>query len=211
MSVSVDIRDRATGGIKGLIAGASAGNVNPAIGAAITKLFQDHYLAQPSNKQQWPTTNFWARAARATHWTLLADGVVISTSQQGILQRYYGGEIKPVNAKHLAIPARAEAYGKSPKEFDDLSVAFTNKGGKPTPFALVQNVQTPTRIGPKRKDGTREVTHGETIGGAVYFWLVDSVTQKGDPDIIPSEQEMGDAAEEQVSAAIDRALRRTGV
>jgi len=209
MSISVDIRDRATGGIKGLVAGLSVGNVNPAIGAGVTKLFQDHYLALPSNKSSWPSTNFWARAARATHWTLLADGVVISTSQQGVLQRYYGGEIKPVNAKHLAIPARAEAYGKLPREFNDLSVAFKSEGGKPTPFALVQNQQTPTTI--VRKGKKTSVEHGEAIGGAVFFWLVKSVNQQGDPNIIPSDQEIGDAAQEQVDAAVERALRRTGV
>lgn len=204
MSYTVDIRDQVSPALQGLRQ--VPANVLPAIGAAVAKLFQQHYLAKPPNRMGWPSTNFWADAARSTTWAVEGvESVKVSTTKQGLLQRFKGGVIRAVNSKFLTIPARAEAYGRRAREFNDLVAIFDKNGGG----MLVQAQQSALTFGRKRKDGSRKVTARE-IGGAVFYWLRKSVNQDADPSVIPTDEQIGATALDQVQRAVQRALERGG-
>lgn len=207
MAATVNIQDQVSGALKALPAELAGQRLNPAIGAAEVLLFQFWFLALPSNQNGWPSTGFWADAARATNYSLLPDGVMVSVNQQGVRQRYQGGEIKPVNASYLTIPARVEAYGHRAGEFDNLRLAFSRSGGRVHPFALVEADATNISYGRKRKDGSRKVTT-EEVGGLVMYWLVTSVNQPADENVLPPDNLIVAAAMEVVDDAVYRALQK---
>jgi hypothetical protein len=104
------------------------------------------------------------------------DGVSVTISDPRFNQKYYGGDIR-ADTKLLAIPARAEAYDRSPRTFDNLKAIFFRSGA----IALVEADRTAIK---RTKKGFK--SKGET-GGMVYYWLVKGVHQVKDPDALPSE------------------------
>lgn len=211
MAITVDIRDNVSAALKGMDAALAPAQINPAIGRAEVILFQKWFQTLPSNRQGFPSTGFWSAAARATNFNLLGDGLVVSVNKQGVRQRYQGGTIKPTGGrKYLTIPARSEAYGKRAGEFPNLVLAFRREGGQVRAFALVEARAQGVKIGKRRKDGSRKVTEGEESGGGVMFWLVKSVTQKADQNIIPSDDRITAVAMETIGDAVERAFKRGG-
>jgi len=203
MATTVDIRDEVTPILQGL--GLLAQSVRPAIGAAVVELFQQNFRSLPDNKQGWPTTNFWARAARSTNYDVAAEAININVDQQGVRQRLEGGEIRPVNKAWLTIPARAEAYGKRAGEFSGLHFVFFRQGHA----ALMENDSVDVSFGKQRKDGSRQVKQGAERSG-VMFWLVKSVTQTANPAVIPSEQSITATAMETATGIAERFHQRGG-
>ena len=109
-----------------------------------------------------------------------------------------GGTITPKEGKYLALPAIAEAYGKSPRLFDFLTFRPGRRGG-----ALVEAERTLLKIGRKKKDGTRSVkSAGEGWGGRVWYWLVKSVRQDADANALPSPKAIEDALLDDVLASV---------
>lgn len=190
---SIDITDQVSPLLKKLQEQLAPAQLYPEVGRAMVKLFREHFQSLPDNKHGWPTTNFWARAVKSTNYSLLADGISVNVNQQGVRQRLEGGEIHPVDKKYLAIPAREEAYGKRPHDIPNLELAFSRKGGSVHAFALVEAAFTEVSFGRQRKDGSRKVTPGKEHGG-VMFWLVKSVHQHADPNVIPGDEEIGQTA-----------------
>lgn len=203
MAASVDIRDEATPLLK-RVTGVLRREVAPAIGAAVVLLFQTHFAARPHNANNWPTTNFWQRAAKSCNYDIMAADVVINVNQQGVRQRLEGGVINAKSGGWLTIPARAEVYGKRAPEVPNLEVAFfkTNHGFF---AALVQVYRQAVSFGRQRKDGSRKVIAGEEHGGAVMFWLKKSVKQDADPDVIPSSFEIAAACFSTINGIVARA------
>jgi hypothetical protein len=165
----------------------------------VTNLFQDNYRSLPTNRLGGRSTGFWPDAARSTHFDLVGDGFVITTSKQGVLQQYKGGTIKPrPGKKYLTIPARAEAHGKLASDFNNLRFAFTEYGP-----ALVEADASKISIGRQKKDGSRTVKNKGETGGKVMFWLRRMVTQRPNEDVIPKkhiiEKTVVAAAEDHVS------------
>jgi len=196
VSFTIDITDRATPAVEGALSELQLAGVKPAIGRAVVRLVQQHFLrlnASRANPLGGPRSNFYAQAARSTRYDVLTDGVIVSVSQVGIRQRLEGGEIVPRNVKYLTIPAIAEAYGKRAREFPNLVIMWRRIAGERRAIALVEAPATKLEFGKKRKDGTRGVKT-DSVGGKIFFWLVKSVTQKPDPTLLPSDQEMIDAA-----------------
>jgi hypothetical protein len=144
-----------------------------------------------ANSMGGKRTHFYANAAKGTNWRNDDSTGTITIHAAGIAQRLFGGTIKPVKGKFLAIPARAEAYGKSPREFDDLEPHFGEHGG-----ALVQRQsQRLSFVKENRRyeRGGRGFTRakaGATEGGGVFFWLVKSVTQLPDFTVLPTPEDM---------------------
>ena len=141
----------------------------------------DSLSASNQNAFGAPST-FWARMKVGTQpgaddesgWVGMPAPVAL---------RYFGGTVVPgPGKKRLAIPANAEAYGKSPRDFSDLRLAFFG-GGK---LALVERQQQSVRYGGKRKDGSRAVIPGVEKGGDIYYWLVESATIAPDPAVLPT-------------------------
>lgn len=179
--------------------------IRPIAGRAGTNVVRAHLFdldKTRANSLGGKRTHFYASAARATHFKEVTDGVEISVSHVGFAQRYFGGVIRPVNSKYLAIPARTEAYGKSPREFDDLEPAFGRRGI----IGLAEKRRTAGEGG--RGEGGRFLRAGTTIGGGIMFWLVDEVDQDADPTVIPTEAELQKDVLIHIDAHIDRLRRR---
>lgn len=178
------VNDKASGAVASLRAGLQPAQLNPIVGRAARNVYREHLFGlnrQRANRLGGPRTNFYAGAARATQFRVVGDGVIVSINQVGIGLRYFGGTIKPVTAKYLTIPARAEAHGKRASEFPDLEILFGRNG----PYALARRVST--LISLRRNRGTSAITVGNrgVRGGEVLFWLVKSVTQQPDPAVLP--------------------------
>jgi len=143
------------------------------MGKSVAELIRRHLRDRNSthaNELGGKRTNFWARASEAVNFRAVSDGAEVSVSQEGVLQRYLGGTIRPVNAKALTIPVHPKAYGKSAREFKDLKLVQGNR------VALL--VQRPK---------------GKQIG-EVYFVLKRSVTQEADPSVLPTEEQIKETA-----------------
>jgi hypothetical protein len=184
MSFTIEIRDRATPAIRGARGELQLAGVKPAIGRAVLRLnaSRANPLGLSGEPAGDPRSNFYAQAARSARYDVLTDGVLVSVSQAGIRQRREGGEIVPRNVKYLTIPAIAEAFGRRAAEFDNLVIMWRRLAGQTRPVALVE--ATPFTRGIKT----------DRVGGRVFFWLVKSVSQKADPSVLPTDQEMIDAA-----------------
>jgi len=179
-------------------------------GRAVAGFLRDYLFdldAERANRLGGPRTHFYADAARAVQ-NPQADGnsVVISINHLGLAQRLFGGTI---TAGHgissrtgqltslLAVPARAEAYGKTPGEFDDLEFVPTRTGGM-----LVQALQVQIIRG-KRKGEWRD----ETVGALAMYWLVPEVTQAADPTVLPSGRAMAGCAADAMEDYLDRKFK----
>lgn len=204
ISMLVNVQDRASSTLLALEGAMTPIALSKNIGEAEVKLFQNHFIHAPTNKYGYPTTGFWQRAARATNYTASAAGPVINVNQVGVRQRLSGGDIFPVNKQFLAIPARAEAYGKAPSEFDNLKVAFHNTGGRREAFALVEAAASQINYAKvKRGQVHRDFTVTQ-VGGGVYFWLVKSVHQNPDPTVIPDPRDIVQVAGETLDDIVQR-------
>lgn len=96
-------------------------------------------------------------------------GLVVVDSYK-MAHKYYGGKVKPVRAKYLAIPAADEYFRRPPRSFGAGKLAFkkTRKGG-----GLLYEVKNP---------------------GKVAYWLVRSVEHKARPETLPKPWEVAKTA-----------------
>ncbi len=192
MSLSVNIqvtKDTASPAVRKVLENCTPQRMGTAMRDPLVSLTQRHFQALPPNKMGFTSTGFWSEASSSTHGEVIGSGVIISTGKIGVRQRYFGGVIKPVNKQYLALPARAEAYGKSPREFDNLiCIDLGRQQGAPR-LVLVEADASRVSIGRKKKDGTRTVQNAGETGGGIMFWLVKQVVQQPDPNIIPSDAE----------------------
>lgn len=164
------------------------------MGRAVATHLRRHFSQLDRNREngmRGKRTHFYGQVRDAVQQPQLAggEGVKVSINHIGIAQRYFGGTIAPVSANWLTIPARAEAYGRRAREFSNLAfVRF-------------------------RADlaGLVQVGGGDKEGGGLFYWLVKRVTQQPDSTVLPSDQEIRDAA---VAAAHEYAtiqLKREGL
>jgi hypothetical protein len=147
------------------------------------------------NKFGGPRTHFFGNVARSVQNPVVSGGVgSVSINQVGLAARLLGATIhagvgtssatgKPT--EFLALPARTEAYGKTPAQFHDLVFVREKRGGG---AMLVQALQSQFSRGKKGARNVREV------GGLVMFWLVKEVTIKPDPSLMPSDAQLTQAA-----------------
>ena len=192
MSLSIDITDRVSPVLKQLQARLSPDALRAPVGAALVKLFQDNFITLPQNSRGYPTTNFWPRAAKSTNFAELTDGVNINVSQQGVRQRLIGGEIHPTGGKkYLTIPNTPETYGHRAGEFQNLSILWRWSGGSPKAVGLVAQRAVATLIKRSTRGKKAYKAVAEQVGQVVMFWLVKSVTQPPNPNVIPSEDQIG--------------------
>lgn len=196
MSINAQIsvvKDTATPEMQFIQANVTPHRIAAEIGPRATRLVQRNFLTKEKagNKNQWPSTHFYARAAEATNWQEGFGFVLISVNQIGIRQRLEGGDIKPVNASMLTIPAVADAYGKRAREFSNLKFGFAldPETGKMRP-ALVEAQATQIKIGKIKKSGQRSIKEGTTSTGLVaIFWLLAGVHQEPDPTVLPTDDQ----------------------
>lgn len=213
---TVSIKDEVTQLMRDVQMSLDETHLNPMIGAAMVRLFQDHFAQQPGNQRGFPTQHYWGSAAKSTSYELLPDGFTLRVAQPGVNMHVTGipEVIRPINAKNLAIPAVAAAYGRRPGEFSNLRVAFRRKGGNLEAYALVEK----SEVGHRGEKAPHQLytkdTHGKVsaiknsyaVGtgnkkrrksqlekaatGTVIFWLTKEVHTHIRPDTIPTEDQM---------------------
>lgn len=182
-------RDTATRDIGELQARLAPRALNAELGQAVRVSIREHLRLknlQP-NKQGWPKTGFYGRARERVVWEADGRRALVRIQMDGIRQRYKGGEIKPVNASVLTIPAIAEAYGRTAQEFPGLMARFFGRRGGKLAGALV-----------------RTVPGG---GDEVVYWLLRRVEQQPDPSVLPTAAEFA----RDIQKAVVRRLRRMGL
>ena len=194
MPVTIQIKDKVSPFLAGLISRLKS--VNQVIGRAAQQCTQAYLFkldAERKNKLDGDRQHFYSSAAKATSFTVDPDGVTVVVAWLGIAQRYYGGDIYPVNKQALTIPACADAYGHSAKDFNDLHIERFASGKA----ALVKNDRTKISI------GKRGVKNKGTSGGEIMFWLLPHVHQDPDPTILPTQE----AYEESIKLALEPYLK----
>lgn len=173
--------------------------VNRAMADGARVLIQDHFIDQGGKNRnpygKKPT--FWAKMFRGTRSEADDNHGYVSMPRE-IALRFFGAIVRAFLSKFLAIPARAEAYGKSPREFFNLRFVKFASGAR----ALVEAEATEIR---KAKKGFRP---GREAGGLVMFWLAESATIHKDPDVLPTEVQIAKSA---LAALTEYALRRRTV
>lgn len=188
----------------------SPSRLNQLVGRSATNVYRQHLFGLNNTRPNalgGQRTNFYAQAARATHFDVAGDiGVIISINQVGIAQRFFGGTIKPKTAKFLTIPARAEAHGKRAGEFNDLIVLF----GKNGPYALARAVSTAISVGRRGADGTRRVASRGQQGGEIMFWLVKEATQAADPTVLPDKATVFEQVNADLRKQLELEISRAG-
>jgi len=175
LGLNIQTNDEALDAIVEIEADIDLDHIAPIIGRSGVQVVQDHFTqldATRRNRLGGRRTHFYAAAARSTNFRITANGVQVAINHVGIAQRYYGGTIKPVNAKLLTIPAAAEAYGKRAREFGKLDVVFGRQG--------VVGLAKPGRPGQKARSRP----------GKILYWLVKSVTQSADKTVLPTDKEI---------------------
>lgn len=150
------------------------------------------------NRNNWKPTGFWQRMAGGTVAVATPEAAIVRMPRE-VAQRYFGGTLSPTGGrKFLAIPAREEAAGISPRDLPGLKFIRTG----PDNAVLVQEDQTVKAKGARaRKDGSFRT---EQIGGGVFYFLVRSVTQTGDKSVLPGDEEYLAAAKGGLNAYLER-------
>lgn len=186
--IAIRTVDSATPALRAMIAraGGAPGLKVAARGLAnVARAHFDERDRTNPNRLGGKRTHFWRQVRRSVQAPVVrgSEGIV-GINHVGIGQKVKGGVIRPVRRKFLTIPARTEAYGRTAREFNNLTVAYNSRG----PYALVETLVTRIRLGrvsPKtgKRGGVKAA--GES-GGAVMFWLVDRVKQAPDAKALPS-------------------------
>jgi hypothetical protein len=202
MSLTINVqKDTATPTMNRLRASLSPRRLAAAIGPACARLTQQHLRGLGTNKRGWPTTNFWARAAKATSWQTTQEGTVVSINQIGVRQRFYGGAIAPVKKSMLAIPISPVSYGHVPADFQNLFVLRTPKG-----VYLVQGGVTgggtKAAQGQVKRGMGGNAKHRKNAALNFLFKLSPSVLQGPDPGVLPDVDQFRSVANKAVLAAV---------
>lgn len=194
MNYKIVIKDLVTPALRGWETALRPGVLNKAIARGQERLFRDHIGGLPANKLG-RSTGFWADAARATTAEPTDFGCVVSVSKLGFRQRYFGGVIKAKPGSYLTIPARSEFYGARARQFTNLRFVLFASGTA----ALVIDEGGAEKITGLQSSKS---AGGKKSAGMVAFWLKKEVHQKGDPTIIPSDQEIGEKVRETVGMVL---------
>lgn len=174
-----------------------------AIAKAAADKTQEHLKTRDTthaNTMGGKRSHFYWNAAETVHGEATVDGAVVTINYLGLRQRWLGGDIYPINAKYLAIPARSESYGVPPKEFPGDLTAIRFRSGA---MALVKDEQTHT-VDDAGSYRIRSAARGErrsrkrTIG-LVEYWLKDHVSQSPDPEVLPSPADLLEAVTDAAS------------
>lgn len=186
-TITVDSRE-VEAAFKRLGAALTPAQMAAAAGPAVHRTVFDHIAKLGPNRRGWPTTRFYGRAARATTWQAVADGLVVTVAQIGFRQRYYGGVIRPTRRRMLAIPISPVSYGKVPADFPGLFLLPTRKG-----VYLVQHGEGVSATGNivRGKFG-RDANERRRRRAALNFLfkLKAFVVQAGDKTILPNDADL---------------------
>ena len=171
--------------------------INKQAGVAVAALVRAHLRDRNSavkRESGWEPSNYWAMAAESVYSTEDTDGATVHIPWAGVAWHRYGGEIKPRNAKALAIPLRPENKGVYP------SKKFPNKGD-----AFVWR-------GKNAKSGNDAAFLATSENGelTLHYILLKAVSKDPDPTVLPSDSDILSTAVDSHSRLLASILRRKG-
>ena len=184
----------------------TAERIKRAVATSTVKLTKDYLNKLPPNKRGWISSGFYKDAAKGTTFDFTDTGVLIQIENENALGamrfRYHGGTITAKNVANLAIPAREEFYGHSPTEFNNLRFVMFASGAK----ALVIGKGGTERVNSNTWQSGRGTSKGTGARTAmmIAYWLVPSVTQQGNKNVIPSNDAYVDTAKQSIIELLNK-------
>lgn len=182
----------------GRLAGFAAGlkearRFNAKVAAHALPLFEQNFLRLAgTNRNAFGVRGgFWNRMLSGTKAMATTEAAIIRMPRE-VRLRHRGGTVRPKVAKYLAIPQAAEAYGKSPRQFDDLRIIRVGNA-----LLAVRHAAFPGR-----RDAVRTV-------GTVLYVLVRSATIQPRADVLPADSAVDAAALAGARAFVRETLRET--
>jgi hypothetical protein len=171
----------------------------------VAREMQDHlreYDADHPNKMNWPRSHFVQGLSddiQLDESSVTAEGAKITASPE-FFHRLIGGDVSPKRGKNLAIPARAEAYAAgSPGEgrTPPLTLLLSGKGGVVRAIGLALVEGSPKKI-----------FASKDLQAQVWYWLTAGpVHHEGNPDMLPSDDNLQSAALSGVDEILSMALQ----
>lgn len=193
IAIQTSITDSATPTLDRIAIEANAGEPrNKLIGASVNRLVKDHLVKKNSsspNKLGGPRTNLFVQMSRSTNFRADNTSATVSINHVAAGQRYRGGTIHARRSKYLTIPLTPAAYNQRARgnRFADKLFAQHSKKGNLILF-----------LKPRTK--------GDPI--VPIYALKESVTQKPDPTVLPTDQEIQEAALKGARLHLDQVIRR---
>lgn len=180
--------DTATPELRKLVAALKdKAGLNKAMANAGRIVIQDHFaaFAQTNRNRFGRPSTFWKRMRQGTYAESDSTVAAVVMSRE-VAQRRFGGTIKPTGGKkYLTIPLDRVAYNKSALTFQELFVLTLKRNGTERKYLAMK----------VRKNRVK-----------VLYALRESVTQKGDADVLPSDAKIVDAVR---TAAVEYIARRS--
>ena len=168
------------------VGGAGRRNLFSAAANAVSILVRSHlsklgsWKHESAERLSAQPTGFLQKAARGTvHHANDTGGEVIIPAPLG--RAFHDVEIRPKEAPYLTNPASAEAYGKRAGVLAALGWKIWR---------------------PKKRDFLMGSING--VEPKILYWLKESIHQKQDRDLLPSDNEMHSAAAGAIMAEIRR-------
>ena len=171
----------------------------PALHARIAKgavpVVRNHLLdrdAKAKRKPGWPRSGYWGHASESVDGTGDADAATITVRKEGVGLHLRGGTVKSKRpGGKLAIPLRAEFAGVNPRE------AFPGREGA---FVLSSGGRGP------RGKAFLAVRDGKAL--RLCYLLLESVTLKPDPTVLPPEDRLAKAARAACASYVRAAAKK---
>ena len=168
-----------------------------ALGKRLEIALRSHFEKRNAapNKHRSPRSNFWNRPIRdnTALQEATATTATVAIADPAMAQKIHGGPIVPKERQYLSVPARGEAYGRSPRLFDDLKFIPLRRGD--LAGMLVREGDLPAlRKGAK----------------VAYYFLLGKVDQQPDPDALPKPADLSQALKHEGDEYIARITALAG-
>lgn len=161
------------------------------LGKGLEQDLHRHFIrrnAEPSKpglfNRPRPKQNFWARMRRATaHTNATEESATVTVADPAMSARVRGATIKPTaGRKYLAIPVRENAHGVEPRS-GLIPGLFPKRSGRGTLFLMR-----------REEDGSLRA----------YYLLTRSVEHPADPEALPKDDKIVEAAERRARSWLGR-------
>lgn len=158
-------------------------------GKSIQELLKDHMRMLDATRGNHPsgkkTKHF--RPESVLEPQVSGSDVSVGITTPGITRALHSIVIRPVEAKMLAIPLHADAYGMQPREYNMLHP----RGNKDALFLL------------KARSGNLFLAKNEARNLVLMYILKDQVFQPKDETLLPTQEQLDSTFRNAVQTAID--------
>ncbi|MGC4013428.1 MAG: hypothetical protein QM755_02760 [Luteolibacter sp.] len=159
------------------------------LAGALRSAIVDH-ITTVKVPRQTPGIEYWQQAAKSIDLEAAADEATLTFTQRGISLHYYGGEVRPVKARALAIPtAQVPIKGGSrvrPAAAGLLAFISAAKGRETVGYLVSGRAKTASR---GRNKGRRIIAPIPRNEGGKLFYVLRTVTRHhADSSFLPTDQ-----------------------